>query len=116
MKAAFTVQLNEFGRFSPQLYALHRSDPQALHVASESDNSYRDFAVSGFDGENEISLFGTGMQDGSIDVVMLHAQVDNPLRVFHKRYHDPKRIGPASLSTDAMIDDINKQIAEWWPA
>jgi hypothetical protein len=116
MKAAFTVQMNDYGRFVPALNVTHRADPSVLHIAGESENCYRDFAVSGFGGENEISLFATGMQDGSTDVLMLHASCDNPLSTFHHRFYRADRAPAGGKVVTNMVAEINQQIAEWWPA
>ena len=39
----------------------------------------------GYGGENSLSFHETGMQDGSVDFVVVHSTCDNPARIAQKR-------------------------------
>lgn len=113
MNAAFTVQLSEEGRFVPTVVPGHRAEAEIVDVAYAGQNAYRDFSILAFGGENEVSLYSTSMQDGSTDIVMLHAQCDNPLRVFHTRFYRADRAQCGAAVVGDMLAQINQQIADW---
>lgn len=57
---------------------------QTVHAAATSSYSF-----IGFGGENIITVHLMGMQNGKIDVVVVHNVCDNPIRVSH----DCKKVG-----------------------
>lgn len=90
--------------------ASHRSEASVR----APERSYCAFVIDAYGGENEVSLYSSFMQDGTVDLVLIHAQVDNPILVEHKAFrYRPSFDRKTPAQEEAMLEWLHGHINGW---